>query len=307
MTTTTTTPPEGLHVLRALMIARAKMPVLVAAVQGEGVDGRDFFYPSDDDLRVAADRAFGEAGLMLVPDEQAMEVSGPDAMLRWQLVHLETGDSRAYRLTWGRYDDGPRSSAAAAWATAATWSHATRHLQLKLLNARVITKAEYARLNFEKAGADYDKLCGELPAWATSSPTTPEGILAAIDGVLAGVAQLAGGSTSEECEALLEPVRKRVRALARVAEASSPPPAPPAEPRPAQPFDRLAITEPLRRWKEREHAARRAAEPGASLPTMADAWAAATGQRPRQPVNGEEFKQLHDYLLAEDARHGGAT
>lgn len=336
MTDSTSTPLPGLHVLRLLQVARANMPHLVAAERGEGGDGRDFYYPSDDDLRVAAEKALRDAGLILVPDEDAMHTDGGDAVLRWQLVHLETGDARTYKLTWGRFTEESRTSAAAAWATAATWSHATRHLLLKLLNVRVISRAEHARLSFERrpgapeASSDLDRLCGEMPAWASTAPVpapapvpaSPAGLLAAIEGMLEGAAQLgaaAGDAGRRQLDAipvLLEPVAARVRALLQLAAEAPPPaaalpapvPAPPADPRP---FDRLKISEPLRRWKEREHAVRRAAAGeafvGETAPTMADAWAAASGGAARQPVNGEEFARLLDYLLAEDARHGGAS
>jgi len=336
MTDTTATPRPGLHVLRQLVVARANMPVLVAAERGEGVDGRDFFYPADDDLRVAAEKALRDAGLLLVPDEEPMRTEGGDAVLRWQLVHLETGDARTYRLTWGRFAEETRSAASSAWASAATWSHATRHLLLKLLNARVISRAEHVRLGFEgktsaPASEALDRLCGEMPAWASPSlpapppaPATPAGLLAAIEGVLGGVAQLGSGAASEEWRrqleaipVLLEPVVVRVRALERLADVTPPPATttPPAQslaspapdPARARPFDRLTISEPLRRWKEREHTMRLAVDPAAAPPTMADAWGAATGGAARQPVNGEEFARLFEYLLADDARHGGAT
>lgn len=320
---TDSTLPAGLHVLRALQVARAAMPVLVASVTGEGADGRDFHYPSDDDLRVAADKALTDAGLMLVPDEDAMDVAGADATLRWQLVHLVTGDSRPYKLKWGRFDDGPRTSAAPAWASAATWSHATRHLQLKLLNARVISKAEHVRL-----GIAGESPCLEPPSWwstgpvaspspsPSADPTDIAGLLRVLDGVhdilktnpsWSVAAQAEWGKQRLAITMLLEPVVVKLRRLEHMspgladdAQAGAPEPTPPAPV-----FDRLQLHEPLARWKSRELAARRACDPNAPEPKLGDAWTAATGGPARTPVNAEEFRRLLEFLLVDDERHGG--
>lgn len=349
------TTATDMHLLRALAAARAAMPTLVQNSSGEGANGQVFWYPSDDDLRVAATKALRDAGLELLPDEDAMTLGdSEDATLRWQLVHLETGETRIYKVTWARFDEsGTRASAAAAWSAASTWTHATRHLLLKLLNVRVVSQADAVRLGIlgplapvgagTVSSAGYDRLVGELPAHMQLPAPAPapssavarlRNQLAECHRLLATFPQRLADLENEglptglalelrrrqdELPILLETPIERLRVLhqmadeAALATAGTETPAvremPATAPAPvqSQPFCRSQIVAVLDRWKAREIAARRAVDPNAASPTIADAWGAATGGPPRALAGEDEFRRLYTFLCEDDARHGGAT